>query len=87
MPQNFFIDADGKITKSTIGLTNKKDLEDGLAGLLKPIAESAVLGPNFKIGDAIPQLAGTDQFGKPQDFNSLKGANGLALLFFRSADW
>jgi peroxiredoxin len=87
MPQNFFIDAEGKITKATIGLTNKKDLEDGLAGLLKPVAESEVPGPNFKVGDAIPQLAGRDQFGKLQDFNSLKGANGLVLLFFRSADW
>jgi cytochrome c biogenesis protein CcmG/thiol:disulfide interchange protein DsbE len=87
MPQNFFIDADGKITKTAIGLTDKKDLEEGLASLLKPIAESEVPGPNFKIGDAIPQLGGVDQFGKRQDFNSLKGADGLVLLFFRSADW
>jgi thiol-disulfide isomerase/thioredoxin len=65
MPKNFFIDPDGKITKTTIGLTNKKDLEDGLTALLKPIDEGQVPGPNVRIGDAIPQLASTDQFGKP----------------------
>lgn len=34
MPQSFFIDAEGKITKTTIGLTGKKDLEDGARALL-----------------------------------------------------
>jgi peroxiredoxin len=34
MPQSFFIDAEGKITKTTIGLTAKKDLEDGAQALL-----------------------------------------------------
>ena len=44
-------------------------------------------GSNFKIGDTIPEFAGVDQFGKKQDFDSLKGPQGLVLLFFRSADW
>jgi hypothetical protein len=42
---------------------------------------------DLKAGQTIPELSGTDQFGKPQDFDSLKGPNGLVLLFFRSADW
>jgi hypothetical protein len=39
------------------------------------------------VGEKIPLLQGVDQFGKKQDFNSLKGSSGLVLLFFRSADW
>jgi peroxiredoxin len=34
MPQSFFIDRDGKITKTTTGLTSQKDLEDGIKALL-----------------------------------------------------
>jgi hypothetical protein len=44
-------------------------------------------GPKLTVGERIPLLQGVDQFGKKQDFNSLKGPNGLVLLFFRSADW
>jgi hypothetical protein len=49
--------------------------------------QSDLASATLKTGDTIPELKGTDQFGKPQDFSSLKGANGLLLLFFRSADW
>lgn len=41
----------------------------------------------LKVGGKIPELSGADQFGKPQNFDSLKGRNGLVLLFFRSVDW
>src|SRR5215831_1962226 len=34
MPQSFFIDSDGRITRATTGLTGKKDLEDGAETLL-----------------------------------------------------
>lgn len=44
-------------------------------------------GSNLKAGQQIPELRSIDQFGKAQEFASLKGANGLVLLFFRSADW
>ena len=44
-------------------------------------------GAQLKIGSKIPELSGVDQFGKQQTFDSLKGPNGLVLLFFRSADW
>jgi peroxiredoxin len=36
MPQSFFIDREGKITKTSIGLTGKNDLEDGIKALLAP---------------------------------------------------
>jgi hypothetical protein len=44
-------------------------------------------GAVLKMGSNIPELSGVDQFGKQQNFDSLKGPNGLVLLFFRSADW
>jgi len=34
MPQSFFIDRDGTITKTSLGLTDKHDLEEGLKTLL-----------------------------------------------------
>jgi len=34
MPQSFFLDSEGTITGATIGLTTKKDLEDGAETLL-----------------------------------------------------
>ena len=45
------------------------------------------LGSGLWVGSKIPELAGVDQLGKWQNFESLKGRNGLVLLFFRSADW
>ena len=44
-------------------------------------------GSRLWVGSKIPELAGVDQLGKRQNFESLKGRNGLVLLFFRSADW
>jgi hypothetical protein len=48
---------------------------------------SEISGPRLAVGAKIPQLQGLDQFGKKQDFDSLKGPKGLVILFFRSADW
>ena len=42
-------------------------------------------GPN--VGDTIPAFSGVDHNGKQQSFESLRGPNGLLLLFTRSADW
>lgn len=38
-------------------------------------------------GNEIPRFEGTDQTGRTQSFKTLTGANGLLLLFVRSADW
>jgi len=61
------------------------------AALLLPIAARAQYkadsNPILKIGNKLPALAATDQFGKPRTFEDLKGPNGLVILFFRSADW
>ncbi|MFZ0580695.1 MAG: hypothetical protein WAN72_03625 [Candidatus Acidiferrales bacterium] len=39
------------------------------------------------VGQKAPEFSLRDQFGRVQTLESLKGANGTVLLFFRSADW
>ncbi len=39
------------------------------------------------VGQKAPAFSIRDQFGKLQTLDTLKGANGTVLLFFRSADW
>jgi len=41
----------------------------------------------LKVGEKIPTFRMVDLNGKDQTFESLKGPKGLALLFFRSANW
>ena len=43
------------------------------------------MGP--KLGERLPAFTLPDQEGRPRDFASLKGPQGLVLVFFRSADW
>ena len=47
--------------------------------------DTSKLGP--QIGQAVPPIAGVDQFGKPQSLGSIYGPKGAMLVFFRSADW
>ena len=39
------------------------------------------------VGEKAPNFSATDQFGREQTLESLKGPHGTILLFFRSADW
>jgi hypothetical protein len=39
------------------------------------------------VGQKAPAFSIRDQFGKIQTLETLKGANGTVLLFFRSVDW
>src|ERR1700675_1673429 len=41
----------------------------------------------LSVGQKAPALSVRDQFGRVQTFDTLRGANGTVLLFFRSADW
>jgi cytochrome oxidase Cu insertion factor (SCO1/SenC/PrrC family) len=41
----------------------------------------------LEIGEKAPAFILTDQFGREQSKETLKGSNGTVLLFFRSADW
>ncbi len=47
--------------------------------------ESMAIG--LAVGQKAPDFSLRDQFGHVQTLDSLKGANGTVLLFFRSADW
>jgi len=40
-----------------------------------------------RVGATIPAIEANDQTGAARDLASLKGANGLVLVFTRSADW
>jgi cytochrome oxidase Cu insertion factor (SCO1/SenC/PrrC family) len=66
----------------------------GLLGLSVPTEQkmppgnSAVAPPiGLEIGQHAPAFTKTDQFGKEQSNETLKGSKGTILLFFRSADW
>ncbi len=39
------------------------------------------------VGSRIPAFEATDQNGRRQTFETLRGPKGLVLLFVRSADW
>jgi hypothetical protein len=39
------------------------------------------------VGVKVPVFSSTDQFGREQSNETLKGSDGTVLLFFRSADW
>jgi hypothetical protein len=41
----------------------------------------------LEIGQQAPAFRRPDQFGHEQSNETLKGAKGTVLLFFRSADW
>jgi hypothetical protein len=42
---------------------------------------------SLDVGEKIPSFEAVDQSGRRQTFESLRGPNGLLLLFYRSADW
>jgi hypothetical protein len=49
-----------------------------------PVDFSAI-GP--RVGQRVPGFSGTDQLGRTHTLESLLGAKGAMLVFFRSADW
>jgi cytochrome oxidase Cu insertion factor (SCO1/SenC/PrrC family) len=49
--------------------------------------DSVPLPTGPAVGEKIPAFEAVDQSGRRQTFESLKGPNGLLLLFYRSADW
>lgn len=44
-------------------------------------------GIGLRVGQRVPDFAGTDQLGRKHTLASLLGAKGAMLVFFRSADW
>jgi len=51
----------------------------------QPPAVSPSIG--LQVGEKAPAFTLRDQFGREQSNETLRGANGTVLLFFRSADW
>ena len=49
--------------------------------------KSLSLTIGLPVGQKAPAYAAHDQFGHEQSNETLKGAHGTVLLFFRSADW
>ena len=82
------------MNRNRIVLVNLLVLSCGLFALGQTAARQATpFDPNkdartgVEIGRPIPPFQLTDQFGRRQDFNSIKGPQGAVLIFFRSADW
>ena len=50
-------------------------------------AQSASSSIGLELGQRAPAFEATDQSGRTQTNETLKGPNGTVLLFFRSADW
>ena len=51
------------------------------------IASMELLSFGLAVGQKAPSFSLRDQFGRVQTLDTLKGTNGTAILFFRSADW
>jgi hypothetical protein len=51
------------------------------------VASVELMSIGLAVGQKAPAFSAHDQFGHVQTLDSLKGANGTVLLFFRSADW
>ena len=49
------------------------------------VVDTSKIGP--QVGAAVPAFSGTDQFGQTWTLESVLGAKGAMLVFFRSADW
>ena len=51
------------------------------------VASVEAMSIGLAVGQKAPPFSVRDQFGQLQTLDTLKGANGTVLLFFRSADW
>lgn len=58
-----------------------------LAPTMMTAQSEARLPTGPAVGEKIPQFEAQDQNGNRQTFETLRGPNGLLLLFYRSADW
>jgi hypothetical protein len=51
------------------------------------VTSIALMSIGLATGQQAPAFSARDQFGRLETLDTLKGANGTVLLFFRSADW
>jgi cytochrome oxidase Cu insertion factor (SCO1/SenC/PrrC family) len=52
-----------------------------------PASVQDSLSIGLSVGQSAPAFEATDQFGRTQNLETLRGKNGTVVLFFRSADW
>jgi hypothetical protein len=64
-------------------VTVRGTLDDGTI----QVASVELMSIGLAAGQKAPAFSLRDEFGRVQTLDSLKGANGTVLLFFRSADW
>jgi len=65
MPQSFFIDPDGKILKTTTGLRDKKDLEDGVKALVDLLRKESG-GLDSRPGRSVTVQPSQSRFARPR---------------------
>jgi len=58
-----------------------------LDGATIQVASMESMSIGLAVGEKAPAFSLRDEFGRVQTLDTLKGANGTVLLFFRSADW
>jgi len=58
-----------------------------MAPFLEGQAPKSGSQPGPAVGQKIPFFRAPDQYGRMQDFNSLRGPNGAMIVFERSLDW
>jgi hypothetical protein len=71
----------------TAHLGDSVTVRGALDGETIRIASIEPMSIGLAVGQKAPTFSARDQFGRVQTLDTLKGANGTALLFFRSADW
>ena len=59
----------------------------GMIGHLGSAEGATPFDPGPAVGERLPAIEAVDQDGRPRTFESLRGPQGLVLVFFRSADW
>jgi hypothetical protein len=55
--------------------------------VIQVVSINLLTGIGLPVGRKAPPFTARDQFGHEQNLDTLKGKNGTALLFYRSADW
>lgn len=58
-----------------------------MAPFLEGRAPKSAFQPGPAVGEKIPFFRAPDQYGRMQDFNSLRGPQGAMIVFERSLDW
>ena len=74
-----------RFTESVTAAVMVLGLSVGTAGRQPSAVDVNRLGP--QVGAAVPSFSLKDQTGRLQTLQTVMGAKGAILVFFRSADW